>query len=307
MTQKKILCIGSVMVDMMCLVPGLPRSGEGMVVNERVVHLGGCAFNTGNIIRQLGASCYLMAPIGQGVYANFVRDELAKRGLSALDVETSLDCGLAMCLVEPDGERTMITIPGIERAFEDAWFERIDASEYDIALACGYELEGPGGDAIIRFMEENPHISFVYAPGPRVADIDETRLARIMALKPIWHLNDQELLRFTQADSLDEAGAALARECGNVIVVTMGAQGAAAFFPDGSKLQVPTDPVVPVDTIGAGDTHLGALLAGLGAGLEWEAALALANKASGAVCQVRGGTLSEEQFAQLGISLPAVL
>lgn len=314
-SNKKILCIGAIMADVTSHVPTLPQRGEGVVVARSEAHLGGCAFNSGNVIRQLDEPCYLFAPIGQGIYASFVRSELGKRGLQGLEVEAHLDCGSCLCLIEADGERTMVTTPGIERSFEDSWFELIDPSEYDVAFASGYEIEGSGGDAIINFVEANPHISFWYAPGPRVVGVSDEKTQRIMALRPFWHLNDLEILQYAEKtalagapenaatifDRIRPAGEALAAACQNAVVVTLGAEGAAAFFPNGEHLLVPTEAVTPVDTVGAGDTHLGALVAALHAGRSWAEALALANRMAAAVCQHPGGTIPDEAFAQLGV------
>lgn len=299
----KVLCVGAVMADVVCQVPRLPERGEGVLVTQRAVHLGGCAFNSGNIIRQMGHPCFLMAPVGNGLYADFVRRELAARGLEALQVDTQADCGSCTCFVEPDGERTMVTSPGIERCFEASWFEGFDASGFGIALASGYEIEGPGGDAILAFMGANPHLAFAYAPGPRIMGVaaDAAKMERIKALSPLWHLNDLELSQIARghAEGFEEAGAWLAAEYGNAVVVTRGKEGATAFFPDGAHVTVPTQPVSPVDTVGAGDTHLGALAAALSAGRGWEEALACANRAAAAVCMVEGGTLSDAEYARL--------
>lgn len=316
-SDKKILCIGAIMADITSHVPALPQRGEGVVVATSEAHLGGCAFNSGNIIRQLGEPCYLFAPIGQGVYASFVRSELDKRGLRGLDIETQIDCGSCLCLIEADGERTMVTTPGIERCFEDSWFELINAADYDLAFASGYEIEGAGGDAIIGFIEANPHIDFWYAPGPRVVGVPDEKMKRIMALRPCWHLNDLEILQYAEKTGLIDApeasesaferirpaGEALAKASKSTVVVTLGAEGAAAFFPDGEHLVVPTEPVTPIDTVGAGDTHLGALVAALHAGSSWPDALALANRMAASVCQHPGGTIPDDAFAALGVRL----
>ena len=358
MTNGGILCIGAIMADVMSHVPKLPQRGEGVVVERTSTQVGGCAFNSANIIRQLGVPCRLFAPLGKGLYASFVREELAARGLAGLEVDTQLDCGSCLCLVEPDGERTMITTPGIERCFEAAWFDLVDGTEFSASLASGYEIDGEGGDAIIGFFEANPHIEFWFAPGPRTAYLSPEKLARIEALRPCWHLNDLELLQLAQRKAANEvgghgepdvrvsagcgelgckeahehgeaagrrepiepdenngawraalahasdgasaferirpAGETLAATCKNAVVVTLGAEGAAVFFPDGTHIAVPTEPVDPIDTVGAGDTHLGALLAARHAGLPWEEALALANRMAGLVCQHQGGTIPDD-------------
>ena len=297
----KVLCVGAVMADVVCHVPALPARGEGVVVTKRSVHLGGCAFNSAEAVRHAGYPCVLLAPVGQGLFAGFVRGELARRGMEPFDVETDLDCGSCTCLVEPGGERTMVTAPGVERAFEPAWLEGFDASDCGIALASGYEIEGMGGAAILSFLEKNPHLAFFYGPGPRTLGVavDTQKMERIRALRPVWHLNDLEASQLAAylAEGLEGCGDItvvgtwLAAELDAVVVVTCGAQGAFAFFPDGGFVHAPTEPVEPVDTVGAGDAHLGALAAALSVGADWQEALARANRMAARVCLVEGATL----------------
>lgn len=297
-----ILAIGAVMVDIVCHIPRLPERGEGVVVERRDTMIGGCAFNSANIIRQLGGPVFLFAPMGEGIFADFAKKELSARGLSVLPVDTDLDCGSCTCLVEPDGERTMITSPGIERRFEASWFEAVDASSFGMALASGYEIEGAGGDAIIAFLEAHPEIEFYYAPGPRIEGVGEGKTARINALRPIWHLNDLEAKAYTGCSTIEEAARAIEERSGNAVIITEGARGA-HLFCGSEHLVVPTDPVEPIDTVGAGDAHLGAIVAARNAGRSWGDALALANKVAGAVCMVPGASLADEEFARLGVCL----
>ena len=332
--EKGVAFVGAIMVDEVCQVSSVPRSGECSVVQERRATLGGCAFNSANIARQLGAKCLLFAPVGKGLYARFVADELERRGLRALQVDTELDCGSCLCLVEPCGERTMITTPGIERHFESSWFEGFDNAwadqcgdaECGIVVASGYEINGPGGDAIIAFAEAHPEREFWYAPGPCILDIAAEKVRRINALSPLWHLNDMEACKYAGVDDVVAAGEFIARECGGVVVVTEGARGSHAFLCGAvdavaasgdttgkvanmpgeefvSHVFVPSVAVKPVDTIGAGDAHVGALAAARAAGFDWEAALALANQAAGAVCQTAGATLRDDNFALLGLAV----
>ena len=207
-----------------------------------------------------------------------------------------------MCFVEPGGERTMVTLPGIERHFERAWFDRVEAARFGCGFASGYEVEGPGGDAIIAFFEDHPSIQFYYAPGPRVSGVGAQKTARINALHPVWHLNDQEALAYTGCATVDEAGAAIAEECGNAVVITAGKDGA-HLFVDGRHAVISPGLWMWWTPSARGDAHLGALTAARAAGRSWEDALALANRVAGAVCGVRGATLPDDVFAQRGIRL----
>ena len=56
-----------------------------------------------------------------------------------------------------------------------------------------------------------------------------------------------------------------------------------------------------VDTIGAGDGHLGAFMANLALGLDPIAATTKANAAAAALVSVQGGYLTPEQFAAAGL------
>lgn len=298
--RNVVLSLGSAMVDTVCHVDRLPRSGEGVVTTSHAQSAGGCAFNSARIIGQLGAPCSLLAPIGTGPCADFLACEIERCGLAPFHVDEPRDCGSCLCLIEPDGERTMITTPGIEREFRAAWFEHVDTAAFAFGIANGFEIEGSGGNAIISFFEEHPRMQFVYAPGPRICHVGKEKTARINALRPLWHLNDQEALAFTGASSVEAAGQALVEACNNTVVVTAGANGAHAFSEKGHVI-VPIERVEPVDTIGAGDAHVGAFTAALAQGLSCEEALALANKAARAVCLVEGATLSDEDFARTGI------
>ena len=183
-----------------------------------------------------------------------------------------------------------------------AWFDRVEAARFGCGFASGYEVEGPGGDAIISFFEDHPSIELYYAPGPRVCGVGAQKTARINALHPVWHLNDQEALAYTGSATLEEAGAAIVEECGNAVVITAGKDGA-HLFVDGRHAVISAGLVDVVDTVGAGDAHLGALTAARAAGRSWEDALALANRVAGAVCGVEGSTLADEAFARTGARL----
>ena len=302
-----VLAVGAIMVDLVCNVGRLPQSGEGVVADRVQIAVGGCAFNSANVMRQLGAEYQLFAPVGKGALAGFVEGELAARRLSAFKVDADADgvvrdSGGCVCFVEPGGERPMLTLPGIDRHFDLSWFETLEPNRFVCGFASGYEVEGAGGDAIIGFFEAHPDILLYYAPGPRIEGVGVEKTARINALHPVWHLNDLEARSYTGRSSLEEAGFALVEACGNAVIVTEGAVGAHVFERE-HHVVVPTEPVQVVDTIGAGDAHLGALAAARTAGRTWEAALALANRVAGGVCQVAGGTLTDEEFARLRVSL----
>jgi sugar/nucleoside kinase (ribokinase family) len=308
-----ILCIGAIIADIICELPYLPASGEGLVVNASRMSLGGCAYNNAMIIKQLGGDAVLFAPLGNGMYANFIREQLASTGLRGLEVQAQKDSGVCICMVEPSGERTMFTMPGIEREYQDAWFKLIDASQYTAALVGGYEINGAGGEAIIRFLEDNPHIQSYFAPGPTAALINKQKIARINATKPIWHLNMMEAQQFSESDSVIAAAQIIAAASNNAVVITAGSNGTYLYCQHSDSslsahqteswqlVHYPALPINPIDTIGAGDSHLGALAYARNAGLTWELAIRLANQVAARVCQQPGPTLEKYMLEDLAL------
>lgn len=296
--QAGVLCIGSIMVDILCPVDAIPAPGEGVIAEGYRQALGGCAFNTANAIRLAGGKARLIAPVGSGPYAAFVLSELAKRGMDALRIEDGPDNGAAICLVQPDGERTMITLPGIERKAAPYWLQTIDTTGFSFVEVCGYEIGGAGGDLIIDFLEQHPELEIWFAPGPSIAQIDTERVGRLISLQANWHLNASEVCAFTDSDSLESAGAEMAEQCGVAVVVTDGAHGSHAF-EHGKHYYATSHAIHAIDTTGAGDSHLGAVLAQRAKGADWLSTLQLANRMGEAVCQTAGATLTDEQFAEM--------
>lgn len=308
----KVVAVGALMLDLLCRVDNLPQAGEGVVVSSSHAVLGGCAFNSAEILRQLGIPCELLAPTGQGMFAYLAQEQLAARGVdiwlppTPSPEGTPADCGACICLVTPDGQRTMITLPGIERHFQQAWFEEAPTHDVALAFCSGYEIDGAGGFAILdylnRIRQQSPDAVIIYAAGPRIASVSDEKLRRILELDAIWHINDQEAFEFSGCQTIEAAGCALVQQTQNIVIVTAGAQGAYIFEPDPCSNQsstcvhIPTTPVEVVDTVGAGDAHLGALIAGYSCGMTWPDAVSFANQISALVCQNAGATIPDSQL-----------
>lgn len=95
------------------------------------------------------------------------------------------------------------------------------------------------------------------------------RLERLLALSAVVKLSDEDLewiegLSGASQDQLIAAAEAMAKRAGvGLLVLTLGADGAVAFF-GGQRLRVaPQPPAVLGDTVGAGDTFMATILAEL--------------------------------------------
>lgn len=293
--RDKCLIIGAAILDIIMEIHRLPKSGEDVYAKNQNMTVGGCAYNAADILKHFRINHTFFAPVGTGMYAGFIEEELKKSGHVSAVKSTEMDNGYCLCLVEADGERTFLTLPGIECHFEKKWFDALNGDEYHSAYVSGYELEGEGGSAILDFLEKYPHITVYYAPGPRITYISEEKRTRMASLSPVLHLNEMEALTYTGKAAIEDAAVVLEKETGNTVIITMGSQGV-YLMEQGKSHVIPSQKAVVVDTIGAGDSHIGAIMAMRTLGRDFESAIRIANKVSAMVVGVKGPTLSTEEF-----------
>lgn len=295
--EKGCLVIGAAMLDIIMEVDRLPVSGEDAYAKAQSMTVGGCAYNVADILKHFQVNYTLLAPIGTGMYADYIERELEKGGHKSPVKAEKADNGYCLCMVEADGERTFLTMPGIECRFEREWFESQDAGRYDSVYVSGYELEGEGGGVILDFLEKHPELTVYYAPGPRITYISEEKSSRMAALRPVLHLNEMEALTYTGKKTVTEAAAELAGQTQNIVLVTLGENGV-YLQQNGQGRTIPSQKAAVVDTIGAGDSHIGAVIAARELGKDWETAVCIANQVSAMVVGVKGPTLTTEEFGK---------
>ena len=303
--MKKTLVIGSAVCDIVIPLDHLPSRSEDINLYHQEMSLGGCAFNVCDILRHFEAGFLPFLPVGKGIYGQFVKQQLTARGIRSACPEPESENGCCYCLVEPDGERTFLCYHGAEYLFEEEWFRQFEKSEdarlTDSVYVCGLELEEKTGDSILSFLERHKTWRIFFAPSARICQIPQGRMKRILSLHPVLHLNQDEALRFAGTASANEAGKKLCSLTQNTVLVTCGSNGCLIFDP-ARETPVRVEPV-PVqgtgDTIGAGDSHIGSVIALLQRGYGMEEAVRGANRIAAAVVDVRGALLSDEEAREL--------
>ena len=295
--MKKCLVIGATMLDIVANLDSLPVRGGDAYIKQQEMMLGGCAYNVASILKHFNIPNTLFAPIGSGMYASFIENKLREEGYSSPIKSIDMDNGYSMCIVEADGERTFITLPGIECYFRKEWFDSLDINLYDKVYISGYELEGEGGNVILDFLEDNKDLEIYYAPGPRINYISEDIHKRLFKLSPIIHLNEKEVKEYTKESGYEEATNTLRNLTNNTVILTLGDKGAyyssreKEAFIHGKASRV-------LDTIGAGDSHIGTIIACLSKDKNLEFAIEQANKIAAKVVSVKGSTLTKEEFEE---------
>ena len=96
--------------------------------------------------------------------------------------------------------------------------------------------------------------------------------------------NETEFALLAGEGDLDEKMRGYVDATKRTIIVTLGPEGAKALTATGEAISVPAMKVTPVDTVGAGDTFVGYLAAGLEAGLSLEQSMRRAAVAASLAC-----------------------
>ena len=298
--MKNALVIGSSCVDVVIRIDHLPKTEENLHPQSQRFMIGGCAYNVANILGRAGADMTFVTPVGlRGVFGGFVRNELDRLGFADYVLLPGEENGCCYCFVERSGERTFMSIHGAEYTFDPAWMKKHEGKTFDYGYVCGLEIEERTGEALVSYLETAPIGTLFYAPGPRGAGIRKELTDRLFALHPVLHLNAGEAKALSGEAELSKALAALYARTGNIVIATAGGEGV-HYYDEMGMHTVPGEKAEKiVDTIGAGDSHIGATMLGLCWGMALEDALRLANRVSCAVVQTSGATLGEEDFKRI--------
>ncbi|HMQ66298.1 MAG TPA: PfkB family carbohydrate kinase, partial [Arachnia sp.] len=138
--MNRLIVIGSVIADQLMTVPRLPERGGDVLAGPVATQAGG-AFNIAAAAVRLGLPTALCGRVGTGPLGDLLVRALADLGVEALlPRDTSGDSGTCIGLVEPDGERTFVTSPGVEQGLTDDDLASVGWRADDAVYLSGYDL-----------------------------------------------------------------------------------------------------------------------------------------------------------------------
>jgi ribokinase len=275
---RRLVSLGSVIVDLVLELPRLPERGGDVLAMQREMAVGG-AFNVLSAASRLGLPGVYAGPHGTGPFGDLVRATLAREAIGiAREPHPDLDTGWTIAMIEPDGERTFVTVTGADAIVEAGSLEGIDYRDGDAVYVSGYDLAYPAaGEEIARHVAGLAGgLLVVFDPGPLVADIPPDRLGAVLRRADVVSLNERESKALGEIDV-------------ETIVLRQGGDGATVRRRGQPPVRLEALRLESVaDTSGAGDVHVGANLAGLARGLGWTDAVQLANRAAAYAVSRRG-------------------
>ena len=289
---RRLLLVGSVLVDILMYVDRLPERGGDRVARRALLTSGG-GFNVLVAAARLGMPVAYAGLVGDGPMGTRVMTDLAAAGISlVLPRAAGEDTGFDVGLVESDAERTFVTAPGVESRLHQADLNAVPVLPGDAIYVSGYDLYYPISGAALE--EWLPRLGsqnlLVIDPGPLVAEIPGERRERVLSRTDLVSLNAREVGLLTGATNLPGAASRLVPRLapGGWVVARAGAQGCWVASESQPPWHVPARPARALDTTGAGDAHVATLLTRLAAGDDMRTAARVANIAASIAVERNG-------------------
>ncbi|MEY3630698.1 MAG: Fructokinase [Bacteroidota bacterium] len=309
-----VICIGEALIDMICTDKGSSLSdGQNFLKKP-----GGAPTNVAAAIGALGGQVSLSAKVGNDPFGrqmiSVMQDFNVNTNHVHLDKNTFTTFAYVSLML--DGERDFIFNRGADAELTEAEVSSIDFDDVNIVhfgSATAF-LAGPLNAAyyslkdrakkegkIISFDPNYRHLLF----GDKIPSFIKQSLI-FLKEADFTKLSDEEALLITETETVEEATEALLDICPGVFAITLGKEGTLLGLAGKTHI-IPSIPVKPVDTTGAGDAFVGAVLYQLD-GLNfhdldlsaWKKIVENANKAGARTCEYLGAM---EAFKNLNNSI----
>jgi ribokinase len=290
----RIIVVGSVNIDFTVYVPHLPRPGETLGGEQFMVAPGGKAGNQAIAAARLGANVSLIACVGDDEFGPRLRASLEADRIDCAGVSVIPNCtsGIAMVVVDPTGCNSIVTVEGSNGKLTPELAARhLRACPMPRLILC--ELTMPMSTVKrILAMANEARVPVLLNASP----VRGVLPAHLLNLVEYLVVNEVEaaILSGQPLDSVEDAmrvARALQTAGARNVLVTLGAKGAVTCFAAENEPRIeflPAEPVVAIDSTGAGDTFAGAFATAIVAGVSNTKAVKFAQSAA-AICVTRTG------------------
>jgi ribokinase len=287
--RPRVTVVGSLNMDISVTVPSLPGPGMTVLGSAARYSPGGKGGNQAVAAARLGAEVRMVGCVGDDAFGRQLLADLQKEQVKTDHVRViqGTPSGLAMIAVDSNAENLIIVAPGANREVTPADVAAAQSTPADV-LVISAEIPVPAITAALAHPPGALRILNLAPVPPGAATIVTDHLDWLV-------VNESEAaaLLNERANHPDrsltpaQAAAALVTQGPRHAVVTAGAHGAAVAGPEGTYT-IPGFKVQAIDTVGAGDTFVGALAVALAAHIPPPEAVRAA-AAAGAAAVTRPG------------------
>lgn len=299
----RILCIGEALIDMICTDKGKPLSQGDNFLKKT----GGAPTNVAAAIAALGGQVTMSAKVGDDPFGHQLIDTMKNFGVSTdyMLLDKQHFTTFAFVSLMEDGERDFVFNRGADGQLSEADIDSIDLAEYGIVhfgSATAF-LPGPLQLAYVSLLKKAQQQNLFISFDPNYRQLlFENNIATF--IEQSWFfmqhcnflkLSDEEAMLITNTTVLMDAAQILLTQTTALFTITLGKEGTLLGYKGNISI-LPSIPITPVDTTGAGDAFVGAVLYQLSLLTtitdlpveNWDAIITNANKAGARTCEYLG-------------------
>ncbi len=262
--SKKVFCIGELLIDFIC-----KDVGTNLVQgNNFEKKAGGAPANVAASITKLGGHAYFLGKVGNDPFGSFLENTLKD-----VNVDTSMlikggNTTLAFVSIDSEGERDFKFFRGADGEYSFDDIELLKIKQGDIihfGSATGF-LEGELKKTYFKLLDyavENKMI-ISFDPNYRDALIKDTRAfvkdsINFIEKSDFVKLSDEEAIIITGKENLEECTDEILRMGAKAVCITLGSKGTLLATKEKKDI-IPSIKIKQVDSTGAGDAFVGAML-----------------------------------------------
>lgn len=303
--MNKILCIGEALIDMICTDKGSSLS-EGEHFLKKA---GGAPTNVAAAIAALGGKVELAAKVGKDPFGNHLIETLKTFGVAtnAITIDALHFTTFAFVSLMENGERDFYFNRGADGMLTIEDVAQINMSSFGISHFGSATAFLPGPlqstyEKLLTLAKQHGHfISFdpnyrELLFGNNKQEFIERSISFIKQCS-FFKVSDEEALLISKQSNLEDAASYFSRICNVTFAITLGKDGTMLGYKNETSI-IPSISIKPVDTTGAGDAFVGALLYQLSkysndeiknlGKQHWETLFMNANKAGARTCEYMG-------------------
>ena len=290
--RRRVLVVGDVMTDIIVVPEGPLVTGSDRRARIRS-RPGGSGANQAVWLGSMGTPVSFVARVGaadkphlEAYFKGFHVDPI-------LVADARAPSGVLVTIVDPDGERSFLTDRGANLSLAPSDMPVYLLDEVSLVLVSGYSYFAEGPRAAITWLatEARARDIRLAVDAASVGFIEEVGAGRFIEWTrgaAMLFCNRAEAQALSGSGDLDEQMRTLGRTA-DVVVVKLGAEGAALGDATGVMVRLPAPRARVVDTTGAGDAFAAAFITAEQNGERPEACLAAGIAAGSAAVGKVGG------------------
>lgn len=263
----QIVVVGSSNMDLVVRSPRIPVVGETILGEDFIMTPGGKGANQAVAAAKLGAEVYLVARLGQDVFAEQSLSNFEKEGVRTEYIVRTSDApsGVALITVDRAGDNVIVVAPGANQKLSPQDIQEARGAIVSSgALVAQLEVPLETVQFAARLAHES-NVPVILNPAP-AQKLDTELLAMVDVLTP--NETEAEILtgvKVTDENSARKAARELMERGVKAVILTMGSKGFLLSEDQGTGF-VPAIKIHTVDATAAGDAFTGALAVGVAQG-----------------------------------------